>query len=276
MFWGSGILRGMASYGPNNETATVGLCTGEAVHFPLAPGEYFTSFWIRMGYVRPPSAEPFLLTFGTSTGRSAHLGPQILMRPWLTSAMLRHRWEAISSRAGPTFITGLLVEALAEWHPEGYRGFGVVQEPMVSSDDDEELVRPTVPEINIVSPDPQDHFDFQETLLSIGSLWDVKEIRVRRKGIRCVGMRITHGAGLDDYLGSWDPTGISSMFTVYGSSQQGSLTSLFFNVCFKKEDGKPIIVDVIANDPENSHIASQKAKTLKVRDNVFCHHQPCF
>lgn len=275
MFWRRGILRGIASYGPGNKTASVGLCTGEATHFTLSPGEYFSTFWIRMGWVSPTVPGPFILTLGTSFGRSAHFGPQILMRPWRSSPMLYHVWEPISAWVGPTKITYLLVEGLGEWHTGGHRSFGVVQAPLTSSNDEKALVVPTVPEMEVLSPDPQEHFDFHKAFLSTGSLRDVESIEVRRKGIRCVGMRVVHGAGLDDCLGSWDPTDTSSISIVYESSRHGPLVRLLFNVRFTTEDRKPIIVNVIANDSSNSHIASENTKTLKVRDYSLAMHPSC-
>lgn len=264
MFWNKGTLKGMASYGPRNEVATVGLCTGEAVHFPLVPGEYFTSLWIRMGYVQPPLVQPFLLTLGTSAGRSAHFGPQILLRPWRSSAMLQYGWEAISSWTGPTKITGLLVEALGEWHDGGHRSFGVVQERLESSNDEWWLTRPSVLGINVESPDPGEHFDYQETFRSTGSLNDVKCIQIRRKADRCVGMRIVHDTGLDDFLGSWDPADVSSISTIYDSAQEMTLTTLLFHVRFKEEDIKPIIFDVTTGSSADSYLERLGGREIKV------------
>ena len=187
----------------------MGLCSGEAAHFPLAPGEYFTSLWILIGYFVPPTRQHLLLTLGTSAGRSAPFGPQVSMGAWMSIELHRYKWEAISSWAGPMKFTGLLVEALGEWHSGGHRGFGVVQEPLESSNDEWSLVRRTVFEIGPDYPEASDHFCYQETVRSTASLDGVRGFQVRRTASRCLEIRILHDEGLDDFLGSWDPADVS-------------------------------------------------------------------
>ena len=264
VFWSKKSIVGLAAYGPNGRRESVGLCTGVATHFPLSPGEYFTFLWIRMGHAQPPMASPFLLTLGTSAGRSAHFGPQILLRPWLSDGMLRHRWEPVSVWDGPTKITGILIEALGEWHPGGHRSFGVVQEPLASSNDPNAMLRPTLPEFDVLSTGPGDHFDFRESFFSMASLCDVVGIQTRMMGDRVVGMRIVHGDGGSEYLGSWDPVDMPSIRTIYDVSRQASLRKIIFR--FALQGNHMIIREVLAEDLLGSQLEDGQGTQREVCD----------
>lgn len=47
VYWDEWKIRGIASYGPDKQSALVGQRTPDAMHFSLAPEEFFTSFWLR-------------------------------------------------------------------------------------------------------------------------------------------------------------------------------------------------------------------------------------
>jgi len=71
MYWTGRLLTGMASHGPTGQTASIGQCTGEAMHFPLGPGEYFTSLWIRPGNKYDLITHPFLVTVSLTPSYSS-------------------------------------------------------------------------------------------------------------------------------------------------------------------------------------------------------------
>lgn len=63
VYWDEGKIKGMASYGPGNLSASIGERTTDAMHLSLAPEEFFTSLWLRPsdGHGRLVD-RPFVLT----------------------------------------------------------------------------------------------------------------------------------------------------------------------------------------------------------------------
>lgn len=264
VFFSNRGLIGMASYGPKNKVATVGWCEGEAVHFPLAPGEYFTSLWVQDPSVDVARVIPPLVTLGTSAGRSAHFGRQRMLRSCLEPETYGDRCEAVRSWAGPTKITGLFVEELGEWGYRSHSRFGVVQEPLGDSDDELALATPTVLDIAFGYPDPSVSLLHKDTFRSTGSLCDVAAIQVRRKLNQCVGMRTILGVGLGDFLGSWDPEDPSSISTIFDSSREAPLTTLLFHGRLKDKQSNPVIVDMATSNSVDSYLESWDGSELRV------------
>lgn len=64
LYWEVRLI-GMASYGPQGQRRSVGRCEGNAMHFPLAPGEVFTSLWARHSHEWATLFRPFILTVST-------------------------------------------------------------------------------------------------------------------------------------------------------------------------------------------------------------------
>lgn len=47
LYWSDFQVIGMASYGPEGQSASIGVRSKYATHVPLGPEEFFTSFWLR-------------------------------------------------------------------------------------------------------------------------------------------------------------------------------------------------------------------------------------
>ena len=47
VYWVDCIIKGMASHGPGGQYTSIGQRSSNAMHFPLAPEEFFTTFWFR-------------------------------------------------------------------------------------------------------------------------------------------------------------------------------------------------------------------------------------
>lgn len=63
VYWDGRIIIGMASHGPGGLSTSIGRRHGEAMHFPLAPGEFLTSLWARASHdSRRLTGRPFVLT----------------------------------------------------------------------------------------------------------------------------------------------------------------------------------------------------------------------
>ena len=130
-------------------------------------------------------------------------------------------WEGIGAWECGAKITGILVDADYHLDDHGYNNFGVIEEPLPHLPDAADARVPTRELIDRI-PIYDDRY-FQR--LTTGSLYDVVGLEVRRRGDRCLGLRILHANERDDYLGSWDPLDTSSIFPLY-DTRQGPLRAL--------------------------------------------------
>lgn len=119
------------------------------------------------------------------------------------------------------------MDVYADLDPQGYHNFGVVEEALVILPDPLDNQAPTM--------EPTERVLVEEDLylplyrLITGSLHAVTGLELRRRGKRCIGLRILHSNGLDDYLGSWNPLHASSISTLYDLFE-GPQTTLQFHL----------------------------------------------
>jgi len=172
-------------------------------------------------------------------GRTCHFGPHHMVRLAFDLMTLPCAWERVGFWNGPTKITGILVDAYNELAAEGYYNLGLVEEPVKFSNDPAMLPRPTLEVF-----EREDYKRSSLRRLTTGSTYDVVSLRLRRVGRRCLGLRIVHSSGLDDFLGSWDPHDTTSVSTLYDSTE-GPLIALIFQMA-KGQNGRHYVSDIIA------------------------------
>lgn len=125
-------------------------------------------------------------------------------------------------------MTGILVNDRDADSTDAFVDMGVIDEP---SSEGDPLAETALPTLESVARGP-----FEGTFArtrgrepkfhrTTGSLRDVVCVQVRRDpGGRCLGMRVAHSGGPDDFLGSWDPRDVSGISTIYGG-RSASTTS---------------------------------------------------
>lgn len=89
---------------------------------------------------------------------------------------------------------------------------------------------------------------------STAPLTNIREVRVRRRNGRCLGMHLTYEDSTVESLGQWDPTDKDSMLKIYNASD-GHLSRLVFHIrlvenCLRKPQIELISVEVTANAPQ--------------------------
>ena len=236
-------IMGIACHGP--KTRLLGERSHIPIHMPLYNGEYINSLWVCVSgwlahggsdyaiCVRWPCSCPVIsderaapgLTSGcatkvtTSHDRSYFFGQAEKIQP---SRRGPCRWRRVNTRKRSR-ITGIIVDAMTYTPEKKICDIGVAEDLTGRAGKISIVSEPRIP--NYMRADP---LADKRYMLAASLDWDPL-IQVRRRGRRCLGLRLVRNGGTVRVIGRWDPD-TANISTIYDPASDGPLTGVAFRM----------------------------------------------
>jgi hypothetical protein len=138
----------------------------------------------------------------------------------------QYAWTCLNKESGPDII-GIFYDALSMRPLNKIANIGITQD----INPGHSFAKQKLPRIPVAWRRPRMLANEVTGLyLSVGTLSLVQSLRVRRVGLRFMGVSISHYDGSIDVLGQWDDCQSLPISEIYNSSD-GVLTSITFRFC---------------------------------------------